>query len=93
MPINLLRTIRHVSRFFQWGWNLSDRLAFAEVLASNTPLDAPMQEVYQVFGINPEETITLEAYLQDYFSRILRKLKELNYDAPQKQSRKLQKLG
>ncbi len=80
MPINLLRTVRHVSRFFQWGWNLSDRLAFAEVMATGKPLSAPMEEVYQVFGLNPDETTTVESYMQEYFGRIMKKLKELDYE-------------
>lgn len=80
MPINLLRTVRHVSRFFQWGWNLSDRLAFAEVLATGKPINAPMEEVYEVFQLNPDETTTLESYMQEYFSRIMKKLKELDYE-------------
>lgn len=80
LPLGLLRTVRSMARFFEWGWNLADRLAFAEVLASGKPLNAPMDEVYQVFGIDPQETTTLEGYLQDYFSRIMKKLKELNYE-------------
>ena len=39
-----------------------------------------MAEVYQIFGIEAKEIGTLEAYLQEYFSRILRKLKELDYE-------------
>lgn len=90
LHLNVLRTIRSTARFFQWGWNISDRLAFAEVLASGKPLDASMDEVYKTFGIDPEETTTLEVYLQDYFSRILKKLKELDYERnkSQKQSKK-----
>ena len=38
-----------------------------------------MEEVYRVFGIEPKEVGTLEAYFQEYFSRIMRKLKELDY--------------
>ncbi len=80
MPINLLRTVRHVSRFFEWGWNLSDRLAFAEVLATGKPITAQMEDVYKVFQLNPEETTTLESYMQEYFARIMKKLKELDYE-------------
>ncbi len=80
LPLGLMRAVRQIARFFQWGWNLADRLAFAEVLASDKPLNASMEEVYTVFGIDPQETTTLEAYLQDYFSRILKKLKELDYE-------------
>lgn len=80
LPLGLLRTVRRIARFFEWGWNLADRLAFAEVLATGKPLTAPMDEVYSVFGLDPQETTTLEAYMQEYFSRILKKLKELDYE-------------
>ena len=80
MPINLLRTVRRVLRFFQWGWNVADRLAFTEVLATGRPLNAPMDEVYLVFGLDKNHTTTLETYLQEYFNRIMKKLKELDYE-------------
>ena len=80
MPLNLLRIVRSFSRFFQWGWNVADRLAFAEVLATGVPLSASMDEVYQTFELDPQETTTLESYLQDYFGRMLKKLKELDYE-------------
>ncbi len=80
IPLNLLRIMRSSSRFFQWGWNVADRLAFAEVLAHGVPLTAEMDEVYQSFGLDPQETTTLESYLQEYFGRMLKKLKELDYE-------------
>jgi uncharacterized protein YbjT (DUF2867 family) len=80
MPINLLRTVRRVLRFFQWGWNVADRLAFTEVLATGKPLNAPMDEVYKVFGLDKNETTTVESYLQEYFDRIIKKLKQLDYE-------------
>lgn len=79
-PLSLLRTVRKIARFFQWSWNVADRLAFVEVLASGQPLTASMDEVYPVFGLDPKETTTLEAYLEEYFSRIMKKLKELDYE-------------
>jgi uncharacterized protein YbjT (DUF2867 family) len=88
LPLNLLRTVRQILRFFQWGWNVSDRLAFTEVLANGKPLDAPMDEVYQVFGLDPKETTTLEAYMQDYFSRILKKLKEIEFEKDKAKKKK-----
>ena len=77
----LLRLMRKVSRFFQWTYNISDRLAFAEVLASGQPLNAEMDPVYQVFGLDQGDTTTLESYLQEYFTRIQKKLKELDYQS------------
>jgi uncharacterized protein YbjT (DUF2867 family) len=80
LPLGVIRAIRQTFRFFEWSWNASDRLAFTEVLATGKPLTADMDEVYKTFGIEPKEVGTLEAYLQEYFSRILRKLKELDYE-------------
>ena len=88
MPINLLRAVRGLMRFFQWGWNVADRLAFTEVLASGKQLNASMDEVYTVFGLDQQQTTTLESYLQEYFSRIMKKLKEVDY---QKNKNKKQK--
>jgi uncharacterized protein YbjT (DUF2867 family) len=88
MPINLLRTVRRILRFFQWGWNVSDRLAFTEVLASGKPLNASMDEVYRIFGFDQEETTTTEQYMQEYFSRIMKKLKELDYEKTKAKNKK-----
>jgi hypothetical protein len=63
-------------------------LAFAEVIASGKPLDADMSEVYKVFGLDPGETTTLESYLQEYFSRILKKLKEIDFEREKAQKKK-----
>ena len=79
MPLGLLRAIRNVARWFGWTLNIADRLTFTEVIAAGKPLTATMDEVYQTFGLDPKEMTTLEAYMQDYYSRILKKLKEINY--------------
>lgn len=88
MPLGLLRTVRQIAKFFQWGLNVADRLAFTEVLASGKPLNAKMDEVYQVFGLEKEESTTLESYFQEYFNRIIKKLKELDYEKTKKQKSK-----
>ncbi|MEH2007463.1 SDR family oxidoreductase [Nostoc sp.] len=91
MPINLLRAVRGLMRFFQWGWNVADRLAFTEVLASGKQLNASMDEVYTVFGLDQQQTTTLESYLQEYFSRIMKKLKELDYEKNKSKKQKPKK--
>ncbi|MFM7716389.1 MAG: 3-beta hydroxysteroid dehydrogenase, partial [Microcystis sp.] len=88
LPMGLLRFMRGITRCFQWTYNISDRLAFAEVLASGQALDASMAEVYQVFGLDPNQTTTLESYLQEYFSRILKKLKEIDFEKQKAQKKK-----
>ena len=79
LPLGLLRFMRKLTRWFKWTKNASDRLAFAEVLTSGKPLNAPMEEVYEVFGLAPQDTTTLEEYFQEYFNRIMKKLKEIDY--------------
>ena len=89
MPIETLRVVRGFARFFQWGWNLADRLAFTEVLVTGQPLNADMDPVYRTLGLDPQETTTLEGYMQEYFSRILKKLKELNYNKEKSNKKKV----
>jgi uncharacterized protein YbjT (DUF2867 family) len=88
VPMGVLKGMRKVVGFFEWGWNAADRLAFTEVLASGRPLDAPMNDVYAAFEIDPASIATLESYMQDYFSRILKKLKEIDYDKEQQKKKK-----
>ena len=80
VSLAVLGLMRRITRFFEWGQNTADRLTFAQVLASGEPLDASMDEVYQTFDLNPEETTTLEEYMQEYFNRIMKKLKEIDYE-------------
>jgi len=89
MSLGLLRTVRRMANFFQWGWNLADRLAFVEVVAGSQSLDAPMDDVYATFNIDRQEITTLEEYLQEYFNRIMKKLKELNYDRDKAKKKKI----
>jgi uncharacterized protein YbjT (DUF2867 family) len=88
VPVGLLRFSRQATQFFQWTWNISDRLAFAEVVSTGKPLSASMDAVYPVFGLNAQEMTTLEAYLQEYFERIMKKLRELDYEKQKKQKKK-----
>jgi len=60
------------------GKNISDRLSFAEVLVTGPNMTADMKKVYEIFSLDSSEISSLERYMQDYFGRILRRLKELN---------------
>lgn len=79
VPINFLRFARECMKFFQWTWNISERLAFTEVLSKGYQSDKSMKDAYNVLNIDENATSKLEIYLQDYFTRVMRKLKELNY--------------
>lgn len=88
IPVGWLRNVQKVTRFFQWSYNIADRLAFTEVMASGQTLDAPMAEVYAAFDIDPKSIGALEDYLKEYFSRIKKKLRELEIKKNKKESRK-----
>lgn len=80
VSLTVLGLLRRITRFCEWGQNTADRLTFAEVLASGKPMDAPMEDTYKTFGLDPKETTTLEEYMQEYFGRIMKKLKEIDYE-------------
>ena len=89
MPLGLLKAVQKFMSYFQWGWNVADRLAFTEVVVGSEPITASMDEVYETFQIDSQEITTLEDYLGEYFSRILKKLKELDYDREKASKKKL----
>ncbi len=91
VPIQVIRATRAFTRFFQWSWNISDRLAFSEVIATGQSLNAKMDEVYSTFGLDVGEMSSLEEYLQDYFSRIMKKLKEIEYAQEKANKKKAKK--
>ncbi|QDZ40583.1 NAD-dependent epimerase/dehydratase family protein [Euhalothece natronophila Z-M001] len=88
LPMGLLKFLSRAMRFFQWTRNASDRLMFANVLVSGKPFDADMKEVYDTFGFKPNDMTSLETYLKEYFSRIMKKLKEINYEKEKSKKKK-----
>nr|YP_009504512.1 hypothetical protein [Cyanophora sudae]AWW13627.1 hypothetical protein [Cyanophora sudae] len=84
VPIALLQLARNTLCFFEWGWNIADRLTFTEVLSKSQFFNASMDNVYKTFKIDPNSITILESYLQEYFSRILKRLKEINSQQNQK---------
>ena len=84
VPVLVLKATRALTRFFQWTSPAADRLAFAEVLASGIKFDADMKETYEILGMDESDTTTLEEYMEEYFSKILKKLKEVGGQSRQK---------
>ena len=76
IPALFFTVLKGIFRSLEFTWNIADRLQFSEILRNQKTLKA-----------NPTnsniELLTLEQYLQEYFSRILRKLKETNYQQTQ----------
>merc|ERR1711990_1099521 len=85
VPVLLLKFTRGLTRFFQWTSAASDRLAFAEVLSSGVEFNSDkMAETYEILGMDESETTTLEQYMEEYFSKILKKLKEVGGESRQR---------
>jgi len=77
VPVWLLKATRSTLRGFQWAKDAADRLAFADILAANEDFSAPMEGTYAALGIDPASITSLEGYLKDYYTSILKKLKEV----------------
>lgn len=82
VPVGLLKATRAVTVAFQWFADAADRLAFAEVLMSNEQFSAPMEETYSLLGLSEADTTTLEAYFQEFFTRILAKARTRLHPTP-----------
>lgn len=81
IPISLLKVMRRITSYFQWTWNISSRLAFAEILFNGEDFSTSMIDVYMILKIDTSEFETLENYLQEYFKKIMNKLKEVKIQA------------
>nr|YP_009392252.1 hypothetical protein [Osmundaria fimbriata]ARW60814.1 hypothetical protein [Osmundaria fimbriata] len=83
VPIYFLKLITSLTKFFQWSWNISERLSFIYMLSEgyNINVSMSMQEILYILKMNVDDLESLEIYLQEYFERIMKKLKELNYES------------
>jgi len=77
VPTAVLKGTRAILKSMSWSKDAADRLAFAEVLASNEAWSAPMDETYSLLDIDPNSVVSLDDYLAEYFQRIMKKLKEV----------------
>ena len=80
IPLVILQIAKDLTKLFEWTKNISERLAFAEVLSRGENFHDDMNDICNISKINPHEITTLEDYLQEYFTRVMKKLKTLNYD-------------
>jgi hypothetical protein len=71
--------------FFEWGQNISDRLAFVEILNTENNFSKSTFELYKMFKVNQEEIIQLDDYFLEYFIRLLKRLRDINFEDVQKQ--------
>ena len=85
VPLVILKVISNFFGFFEWGQNISDRLAFGEILNTENNFSKSTFDLYQLFKIDSEEIIQLDDYFLEYFIRLLKRLRDINFEDVQKQ--------
>lgn len=90
VPLWLLRFIRNLAGFSKWGWQIQDRLSFSEVLGRSASSQNDSMNFIETYSkvLEDYDVLSLESYLQEYFERMLDKLRDLNYDQTQAMKRK-----
>ena len=85
VPLFALKLVSGFFGFFEWGQNISDRLAFAEILNTENNFSKSTFELYKMFKIDSSEIIQLDDYFLEYFIRLLKRLRDINFEDVQKQ--------
>jgi uncharacterized protein YbjT (DUF2867 family) len=85
VPLFALKLVSGFFGFFEWGQNISDRLAFVEILNTENNFSKSTFELYKMFKIDPSEIIQLDDYFLEYFIILLKRLRDINFEDVQKQ--------
>lgn len=85
IPLIILKLISNFFGFFDWGQNISSRLAFVEILNTENNFSKSTFDLYKIFKINSNEIIQLDDYFLEYFIRLLKRLRDINFEDIQKQ--------
>lgn len=79
IPTIAFNLLRRFFRLFEFTWNIADRLQFGEIFNNPNTSTNSINEISWPFN-----RLSLENYLQEYFGKILKKLRENNYQQSQK---------
>jgi uncharacterized protein YbjT (DUF2867 family) len=85
VPLFVLKFVSRFFGFFEWGQNISDRLAFVEILDTENNFSKSTFDLYKMFKIDPSEIIQLDDYFLEYFIRLLKRLRDINFEDVQRQ--------
>lgn len=88
LPIFGIKIGRQITNFFEWTWNIADRLSFIEIFSKNEDFGVKYRAIENTFNIAPNQLLTVEDYFKQYFEQILTKLKDLNYNQEQTTKRR-----
>jgi hypothetical protein len=81
----VLKLVSNFFGFFEWGQNISDRLAFVDILNIENNFSKSTFELYKMFKVDTSEIIPLDDYFLEYFIRLLKRLRDINFEDVQKQ--------
>lgn len=79
VPVLLLNLLQTFVQMFQWTSNIAERLAFTQILSRGYNAHTDMKEILYILKLNRDDIEPLEFYFQEYFERIMKKIRELNY--------------
>lgn len=79
VPVIVLNLLQTFVQIFQWTANIAERLAFTQILSRGYYAGSDMKELLYILRLNKDDIEPLEFYLQEYFERIMKKVRELNY--------------
>ena len=85
IPLFVLKFVSYFFGFFEWGQNISDRLAFVDILNTENNFSKSTVDLYKLFKIDTSEIIQLDDYFLEYFIRLLKRLRDINFEDVQKQ--------
>ena len=85
IPLLVLQLVSNTLGFFEWGQNISDRLAFIKIFNNENQFSKSTFDLYKLFKIDPSEVIQLDDYFLEYFIRLLKRLRDINFEDVQKQ--------
>ena len=85
IPLFILKIITKFLGFFEWGQNISDRLAFVEILNVENDFSKLTFDLYKTFKVKSNEITQLDDYFLEYFIRLLKRLRDINFEDIQKQ--------
>lgn len=85
IPIAVLKLLRQFTGFFEWTSKISERLAFVELLQDSRKFVNSLEINNELFKIESSNLLSLEAYLREYFERMLVTLENLDVDSQNKQ--------
>ena len=85
IPFVILKSVSTFFGFFEWGQNISERLSFVEILNTEKNFSKSTFDLYKLFKFDSSEIIQLDDYFLEYFVRLLKRLRDINFEDIQKQ--------